>query len=287
MSLYLKFIAVVFLGLASSYGCAKGGKSDVGSPSACSKQGKAGDFQVFGSQETLDFCNLCSELRTGFEHAWQSFALFKWTNSSQRAVSLAEVGVGWRPLSSGNLTRGVFIFIDELNVKSLWNNAPVSIAFRMIDAGGRSLQSSFSKNFSGTLNVRSAPPSPTPYLLSASGNLNWGAVAEPKEYRESEPLHIKKESIPDLKSKFRLQLVLKNETTGEQLFLQGPSMEQDLEALLNIEQPKFKSLGLFDVLNPAQTGGLWDVSRIGLRYDKCRPVRQKFKKDFQNRWQKN
>jgi len=282
---YLKIIVAVFLGLVSPYGCAEGGKSDFGPPGVCSKQGRAGDFRVFGSQETLDFCNLCSELKTGFEHAWQSFALFKWTNSGQRAVSLAEVGVGWRPLSARNPTSGIFVFIDELNVKSLWNNAPVSIAFRMIDAGGRSLQSSFSKNFSGTLNVRSVAPSPTPYRLSASGDLNWGATIEPKEYRQSEPLHIKKESIPDLKSRFRLQLVLKNGNTGEQLVLQGPSMEHDLEALLTIEQPKFNTLTFFDVLNPAQTGGLWDVSRIGLRYDKCIPIRQKLKKDFQNRWQ--
>ncbi len=67
---------------------------------------------------------------------------------------------------------------------------------------------------------------------------------------------------------FDLTLVLLNETNGRMLELVGPRVRIP-ERIWALEPPVPETLGLLDVLNPAQEGGLFDFLGRGWKYGEC------------------
>ena len=67
---------------------------------------------------------------------------------------------------------------------------------------------------------------------------------------------------------FHLTLILRNETNGRVLNLPGPRLRIP-ERIWALEPPVPETLGLLDVLNPAQEGGLFDVVGRGRKYRQC------------------
>ena len=61
-------------------------------------------------------------------------------------------------------------------------------------------------------------------------------------------------------------------------------MIDDLSARLKLKQPESQVLGLLDVLNPLQKGGLWDVWRSAARYGKCIQLRKQSKYELDKRF---
>ena len=111
-----------------------------------------------------------------------------------------------------------------------------------------------------------------------SGSADWITFVEPDDRDEdSDRFHRfgpelgftdRELRVRGPQDEFDLTLILRNETNGRTLELPGPRVRIP-ERVWALEPPVPEALGLLDVLNPAQEGGLFDVLGRGWKYRKC------------------
>ncbi len=253
---------------------------------------KVSDFETFKPSEDLHFNNRCSELNNDFRHAHQSFALFKSTDSDtkNRAFALAEVKIGWTKEGQfdGGSKNGIYLSLHDLNLQSVWKNADISVALKIVNEKNNDVyQSDFYKNYTQFFPTKPIRTEKKGYHVSSEGDLTWSSTSNKKDdsWIQPDSLLIKKDKIKDLKSRHRLQLLVKNIQTGELIVLQGPDLdlEEDIEHLLDVEKPtSVVAYDSFISIFQNKKGSLFDFFNQGFRYDRCRRAKSRAKTDFQN-----
>ena len=242
------------------------------------------NFQVFDKNTNLNFNHLCSELDYDTEFARQSYVFFEKSDSDEKALILAKLRLGWLGI---NENQGLAVDFLEIKLESQWPQSTVSFAL-------------LAKSESSVSSVRGlfvnkylkGPDTEANYQLSANGNLTWYDFPEPEDKKRTNVRNhpipasfIPVDKLPSLTDEYHLNLIIKNEKTKKEILLEGPHIS-NIEALLNIEKPQARVLGLSDTLKPSQKGGFWDGLSTGLKYDKCIYARKKARKEFDKRFNK-
>ena len=110
-----------------------------------------------------------------------------------------------------------------------------------------------------------------------SGSADWITFVEPDDEGETSNASILRAGVGihgpraggwGFADEFDLTLILRNKTNERTLELAGPRVRIP-ERIWTLEPPVPETLGLVDVLNPAQEGGLFDVLGRGWKYRKC------------------
>ena len=279
------------------------------------------DFTVADRNSELHFNHTCSDLDNHNGHYQSAYAFFEKadTGKTYKALALAEVAVGWmgyhpsaQPPSSGAedanpSARGIFLELTRLQIQSLgeWAGQAFSIALQVRNnRTNQTATGEFSKTFSYSY-AGGGYPEDKPYTLSDTGNLFWEQLKEPEEdsqtetnscvscenepesqrqneFKTSSAIDISSPKIAHPEDPHSLYLILKNESTGAVIPLQGPVV-LNLKQLWSMEYSGSRVL-TWEVLNPWQEGGLWDLISDAFQYGDCIYLRKQAKKEFSLRF---
>ncbi len=276
------------------------------------------DFTVVDKNNELHFNHLCSDLDNHNGHYQTAYAFFETAKSGQqyKALVLAEVSVGWigyhpQPAQQstnsntedvGPEIKGIFLDLERLQIQSLkeWAGQAFSIALQVRNnRTNQIITGKFSKTFSYSYSGGGYPKDQE-YILSNTGNLFWEKLKEPEdedkptcpscekenqrenEYKSSSAIDINSLKITHPEDPHFLYLILKNETTGATIQLEGPPI-RNLKKLWSIKYSGAQVL-TWEVLNPWQEGGLWDWMSDAFQYGDCIYLRKQAKKEFSQRF---
>ena len=249
------------------------------------------ELVVFDRGHSLSFAHLCSELGHGYDAYWQAYAFFEQpaTDDRYRALVLAKVRVGW--VAGAQALNGVALDIEKKRfaLPPEWYGDPFGLALQLVAV--QTQQTITGPIATSHLYSTGNYPEDKEYQLSATGELDWVQFVEPEErdakadntYNHSPELHVYSENIPALEESYRLNMVVENTRTSARLTLEGPVLK-NLPALLQIEKPQYGVLGLAQVMNPFQQGGVWDWLRTGWRYRNCIQRRKQAKQELDRRF---
>lgn len=246
-------------------------------------------FTVFDPDEAIHFGHLCSEAQHGYRYAWSAYAFFEQPAASPyRALVLAEVLIG-SLYGQSDLT-GVGLSLEKMQIKALpeWSGATFALALQMTNQRtGAVTTGDFSETFSYHANMDTERRR---YRIAPDGGFSWVQYREPEEaggfqeQKHSEALDVHTENIPHPEDKFSLSLVLSNTDSHQRLTLAGPAVGHIPALLSSTNTPANRQLGLLQVLNPFQEGGLWDLIHNVKRYDGCIALRKEAKRQFRARF---
>ncbi len=246
-------------------------------------------FTVFDTDDTIHFGHLCSEARHEYRYAWSAYAFFEQPASSRyRALVLTEVLVGSLYGQSG-LT-GVGLSLEKVQIEALpeWSGTAFALALQMTNRRtGAVTTGNFSETFSHHADMG---PVLSKYRLDPDGSFSWVQYREPEEagglqeQKHSEAIAIYTENISRPDDEFFLSLMLRNADSHQRLTLAGPAVGHIPALLGSTNTPAGRQLGLLQVLNPFQEGGLWDLIHNVKRYDGCIALRKEAKRQFRARF---
>ena len=240
------------------------------------------NFQVFNKNTKIHFDHLCSDLDHASEFARQSYVFFEKSDSTEKALVLANLRLGWLGI---NQKQGLAVDFLEIKLESSWPQSTVSFALlAKSKSSGNNVQGLFVNKY------LKSPDTEANYNLSTNGSLIWYDFPEPEDKKRANVRNhstpasfITVDKLPSLTDEYQLYLIIKNQNTQKEILLEG-SHVTNIESLLNIEKPKARVLGLSDTLKPSQKGGFWDWLSTGFKYDKCIYARKKARKEFDKRF---
>jgi len=214
---------------------------------------------VFGPGEQLNFDHHCASEHRHFVLAWAVFS-----NEEAGALALARLDAGWisgmDPNGIG--TTGVSVWLHRLRIARppAGPDDALRLAFAVGGVRGGTADPRFFRDDAGA--------------LSMDGE-DWTLAAQVEN-----ELAIPGAALRDDPQPQRIALVARSTETGEEIVLRGPHVA-DLIETMRLPEPEFQILGFFDILNPAQEGGLFDTIAHGIKYDVCIAIREGLIRKFE------
>lgn len=213
---------------------------------------------VFGPGERLHFGHLCANQ---YEHAASAWVVF--ANEGAGAAALAWLQAGWVGAQDarGVETPGVAVF-------------PTGIRLGRPPAGPvEALRLVFQ--------VGSAESGPDlPYLAAgASGTLSMSEAGRALAHGVPNGFAVPESSLSGVVDPVRLALTVRSGQSGEEIVLRGPEAS-GLAAAMRRPKPEVRVLGLPEVLDPAQEGGLVQTINKDLKFDRCLDIRRELIRTF-------
>lgn len=239
-------------------------------------------FTLAGFSQPLAFDHHCSKENLSSGH-WQAYALFEnQGDADQKALAVGQVKIGW--VSGIQKIQGLRLSLEKIKMQSFssWTGHNLSLAFQAVNLQrNESVTGEFVEKF---FHIKRRTSRQEHFQVSPHGDLEWEQFIEPEEKTEENKGESKMLEIPQIpadninfpEEEHSLHLLIKNQGTEEILTLQGPVLK-NLDEILKVEYPESGVLGFFDVLNPFQKGGLWDVLQTGFRYRDCIYLRKQSK----------
>ena len=300
------FFCVSWVFLSACYA----GDCDNLNPKTCSV---LKDFVVADSNREIGFKHLCSTLdkNDGFSRSAYAFFEKQDKHKKYKALVLGEVEAGW--VSSPDPQTDIIGFsltLEKMQVEQLteWAGQLFSIALEVKNKNTKQVVTG-APSSTYFYSHQGIEPVDKQYTISDKGHLNWEKLIEPEEeqknkqteagtcvacekepieapkrneYKGSHFIQVDKNHIKNPENPHTLYLVLKNKNTGETIKLRGP----DISNLAELFKSKFSRPRVltWEVLNPLQEGGLWDVISDAFKYGDCIYLRKKAKKDFDKRF---
>ena len=196
------------------------------------------------------------------EHPYRVQAYARMESRDGRARVVAAVQAGYR--ATGGKTVYIDVRIQRLKVNAgkEWQNADYTIRLK-----GRS-----ARNVVEGREFRSYVDPPAPahrnFRTGEAGTADWITFVEPEDRAESSDRFHRFGPELDFKARdlevegpqdeFDLALMLQNEANGQMLELWGPRVRVP-ERIWTMNPPTPKILGLVQMLNPSQEGGLFST----------------------------
>ena len=213
------------------------------------------------------FNQMCAD-----EHPYRVQAYARMESRDGRARVVAAVQAGYR--ATGGKTVYIDVRIQRLKVNAgkEWQNADYTIRLK-----GRS-----ARNVVEGREFRSYVDPPAPahrnFRTGEAGTADWITFVEPEDRAESSDRFYRFGPELDFKARdlevegpqdeFDLALMLQNEANGQTLELWGPRVRVP-ERIWTMNPPTPKILGLVQMLNPSQEGGLFSTLGRAWKYRKC------------------
>ena len=213
------------------------------------------------------FNRMCAD-----EHPYRVQAYARMESRDGRARVVAAVQAGYR--ATGGKTVYIDVRIQRLKVNAgkEWQNADYTIRLT-----GRS-----ARNVVEGREFRSYVDPPAPahrnFRTGEAGTADWITFVEPEDRAESSDRFHRFGPELDFKTRdlevegpqdeFDLALMLQNEANGQTLELWGPRVRVP-ERIWTMNPPTPKILGLVQMLNPSQEGGLFSTLGRAWKYRKC------------------
>ena len=216
------------------------------------------------------FNRMCAD-----EEPYRVKAYARMESPDGRARAVVAVLAGYRA------TQGKTVFVEvriqrlKLEGGQAWRDAEFAIRLT-----GRGADTTFDGPMVGTYmgGAQGQAPASRRFRTGESATADWITFVEPDDsasngdnfYYFGPDLGIKAADlgVGGPQDEFELTLALRNDANGRTLELPGPRVRVP-ERIWKMEPPVPKALGLVDVLNPAQEGGLFDVLGRGWKYRKC------------------
>ena len=247
-------------------------------------------FRLADSSGILDFQHRCSETR--LSHGYRgSYALFEYQRGSQKAVAVGKVKAGW--VFGVQAIQGVSLIPDKLRIQSFssWGQQPFGLALQTVNL--KTKQSSTGSFVTGYFHrVAGGGESSKNFQLDSNGSLTWERLLEPESRKKGRgmesnmpkgSLRLNSRDIGSLENSYRLNILIRNQSTAETVTLSGPVIE-NLSEKLNVEKPASRTLGLADSLNPRQEGGLFDFLKTAFKGKNCIYLRKQSKYELDKRF---
>ncbi len=216
---------------------------------------------VFGPGERLRFDHLCAE---EFDHAASVWVIF--ADEDAGGLALARLQAGWVGAQdeSGIETPGVGLFLSRIRLARppAGPDEALRLLFRIGDA-------------------ESGPN--IPYLAAGeSGMLSMSEAGKAVAHDIPNGFALSRATLPSAREGRLLALAVRSTRSGEEVVLRGPEAYDFAPATGNAA-PSVRVLGLLDVLNPEQEGGLVHTITEGRTFDRCIGIREglirKFERD--------
>ena len=213
--------------------------------------------------------------RCADENPYSVQAYARMASEDGRAQAAVAYHAGYRA------TGGKTVYIDlrlhrlKLNAGAGWENADFSL--RLIGrASQRTVQGPTVRHYVHDADGRE--PVRRNFRTDATGAADWITFIEPDDrredadrfYRMGPELDFEAQGlqVDNSQQEIELTLALENEANGKILELQGPRLRVP-ERLWAMTPPTPETLGLAQVLNPLQEGGLFNVLGRAWKYRKC------------------
>ncbi len=213
---------------------------------------------VFGPGERLHFGHLCANQ---YEHAASAWVIF--ANEGAGAFVLAQLQAGWVGAQDahGVETPGVAVFPSRIRLDRP-PAGPVD-ALRLVFRVG---------------NAESGPD--LPYLAAgASGTLSMSDAGRALAHDVPNGFAVPESSLSGAVDPIRLALSIRSGQNGEEVVLLGPE-GSGLAAAMRRPKPELRVLGLPEVLDPKQEGGLVQTITKDLKFDRCLDIRRELIRTF-------
>ncbi len=213
---------------------------------------------VFGPGERLHFGHLCANQ---YEHAASAWVVF--ANEGAGAFALAQLQAGWVGAQDahGVETPGVAVFPSRIRVDRP-PAGPVD-ALRLVFRVG---------------NAESGPD--LSYLAAgASGTLSMSDAGRALAHDVPNGFAVPESSLSGAVDPVRLALSIRSGQSGEEVVLLGPE-GSGLAAAMRRPKPELRVLGLPEVLDPKQEGGLVQTVTKDLKFDRCLDIRRELIRTF-------
>ena len=213
---------------------------------------------VFGPGERLHFGHLCANQ---YEHAASVWVVF--VNENAGAFALAQLQAGWVGAQDelGVDTTGVALF--PLRIRLGRPPAGPVEALRLV------------------FQVGSAESGPDlPYLAAGeSGTLSMSNTGRALAHNVPNGFAVPVSALSSDGDPVRLALTIRSGQNGEEIVLRGPEAS-GLAAAMRRPKPVVRVLGLPEVLDPAQEGGLVQTINEDLKFDRCLDIRRELIRTF-------
>ncbi len=213
---------------------------------------------VFGPGERLQFGHLCANQ---YEHAASAWVVF--ANEDAGAFALAQLQAGWVGAQDarGVETPGVAVFPSRIRLDRP-PAGPVE-ALRLV------------------FRVGSAESGPDiPYLAAgASGTLSMSDAGRALAENVPNGFAVPEGSLAGAVDPVRLALSIRSGQSGEEVVLRGPEAS-GLAVAIRRPKPEVRVLGIPEVLDPKQEGGLVQTITKDLKFDRCLDIRRELIRTF-------
>ena len=250
------------------------------------------DFSVFGPEDALHFDHHCSDPENAYGASRGAYVFFEADLAGPgRLLVLSEVSLGWVFGPRGG--QGFAANLHRVRASELehWSGDEFSLTLSVqeVEAGERVMGDAMLEYVESRAGLE---PQVRAFEVSDSGSFDWEQFVEPDQeqdedaariYKFPEDSRIKIEGLPDLERSYRLLLVARNQQSGEEIMLRGPTLS-GLPSQLDLEKPEAGRLGLLATLNPAQEGGLWQWLGSAAKYGDCVYTRRAAKQMFDVRF---